>query len=89
MFDIKDFYPSIKEYLLWQAIRFSKRQISITNKLTKKSFLYYNNKPWVKNGERNFDVTLSAYIGAEVSHLISIFMLSPLSKHIKESYWPA
>ena len=34
MFDIKDFYPSIKEKLLWEAIRFAKRYISITSKDT-------------------------------------------------------
>ena len=47
MFDIKDFYPSIKEKLLWEAIRFAKLYISITNKdieaifHAKKSLLYY------------------------------------------------
>ena len=51
MFDIKDFYPSIKEKLLWEAIRFAKRHISVTNKDIKaifharKSLLYYNNEP--------------------------------------------
>ena len=64
MFDIRDFYPSIKEKLLWKAIMFGKRYISITNKdieaifYARKSFLYYNNEPWVKKKERNFDVTI-------------------------------
>ena len=31
MFDIKDFYPSIKEKLLWEVIRFAKLCISLTN----------------------------------------------------------
>ena len=50
MFDIKDFYPSIKEKLLWEAIRFAKLYISITNKdieaifHASKSLLYYNDK---------------------------------------------
>ena len=57
MFDIKDFYPSIKEKLLWEAIRFAKLYISITNKdieaifHARKSLLYYNDEPWLKNGE--------------------------------------
>ena len=46
MFDIKDLYLSIKEKLLWEAIRFAKRYIFITNKdievifHVKKSLLY-------------------------------------------------
>ena len=31
MFDIKDFYPSIKEKLLWEVVRFAKLCISLTN----------------------------------------------------------
>ena len=46
MFDIKDFYPSIKEKLSWETISFAKRHISITNKdneatsHTRQSLLY-------------------------------------------------
>ena len=92
MFDIKDFYPSIKEKLLWEAIRFAKLYISITNKdietifHDRKSLLYYNKEPWVKKGERNFDVSMGAYDGAEVCELIGIFMLSLLSKHINKNH---
>ena len=32
MFDIKKFYPSLKEKLLWEATRLAKRHISITTK---------------------------------------------------------
>ena len=66
MFDIKDFYPSIKEKLLWEAIRFAKLYISITNKdieaifHAKKSLLYYSDKPWVKKEATNFDVSMGA-----------------------------
>ena len=92
MFDIKDFYPSIKEKLLWEAIRFAKLYISITNKdieaifHARKSLLYYNDEPWVKKGESNFDVSMGAYDGAEVCELIGIFMLSLLSKHINKNH---
>ena len=92
MFDIKDFYPSIKEKLLWEAIRFAKLYISITNKdietifHDRKSLLYYNKEPWVKKGERNFDVSMGAYDGAEVCELIGIFMLSLLSKDINKNH---
>ena len=84
MFHIKDFYPSIKEKLLWEAIRCARRYISIFNKdieaifHVRKSLLYYNDDPWVKKGESNFDVTMGAYDGVEVCELIDIFMLSLL-----------
>ena len=92
MFDIKDFYALIKEKLLWEAIRFDKLYISITNKdieiifYARKSLLYYNDEPWVKKGESNFDVSMDAYDGAEVCELIGIFMLSLLSKHINKNH---
>ena len=92
MFDIKDFYPSIKEKLLREAIRFAKLYISITKKdieaifHERTSLLYYNDEPWVKKGESNFDVSMDAYDGAEVCELIGIFMLSLLSKHINKNH---
>ena len=93
MFDIKDFYPSVKEKLLWQAMAFSARQISVTNKDTEaifnawKSLLYYNNEPWVEKAKINFDVTMSAYDVAEICELNgSLYFVSlsilPSSKNI-------
>ena len=81
MFDIKDFYPSTKEKLLRETIKFAKRYIPITSKgidaifHARKSLLYYNNEPWVNKGESNFDVTMGAYSGEEICELIGIFML--------------
>ena len=81
MFDIKNFYPSIKEKLLWEPINFAKRYNSIASKdidtifHVRKTLLYYNSEPWVKKGESNFDVTIGVYNGAEVCELIGIFML--------------
>ena len=86
MFDIKDFYSSVKKKLLREAIRFAKLYISIKNIKTiihaRKSLLYYKDEPWVKKGERNFDVSM----GAKVWELIGIFMLSILSKHINKNH---
>ena len=71
MFNVNYFYPS-KKRLLWEAIRFAKRYISIINKDIKAIFtarkfvLYYNDELWVKKGETNFDVTMGTYDGAEV-----------------------
>ena len=92
MFDINDFYPSIKDKLLWEAIRFAKRYISISRKdieaifHAKKSFLYHNGEPWVKKRESNFDNTMGAYDRAEVCELIGIFMLSLISKHTNKNH---
>ena len=54
--------------------------------LSLKSLLYYNNEPWIKKGESNFDVTIDAYHDAEVCGLIGIFMLLLLSKHINKNH---
>ena len=65
---------------------------SISNKgieaifYARKSLLYYNDEPWVKKGESNFDVSMGAYDGTEVCELIGIFMLSLLSKHINKNH---
>ena len=50
-FDIKDFYPSIKETLLNEAIQFAKEHVPITRKdvevifHARKSVLYNNGEP--------------------------------------------
>ena len=92
IFDIKDFYPSIKEKLLWEAMRFAKRYTSISSKDTdaifhaRKFLLYFNDEPCVKKRESNFDASIGAYDGAEVCELIGIFMLSLPSKPISKNH---
>ena len=72
MFDIKNFYPSIKEALLIKTIEFAEKRVNRTNedivikKHTRKYLLYNNNGPWMKKDSRLFDVTMDAYDGAEV-----------------------
>ena len=91
MFGINDFYPSVKERLLWETIRFAKSYIFIFSKdieiifHARKSFLYYNEELWVKKGDSNIDVTMGAYNGAEVCELIGVLMLLLLSKHINKN----
>ena len=41
---------------------------------------------WVKKGESNFNVTMSAYNGAEVCELVSIFVMSPFGKNINKNH---
>ena len=82
MFDIKDFYPSIKEDLLIEALEFAKQHVTIKSKdretifHARKSVLYNEGEPWIKKQSNNFDVTMGWYDGAEVCELIGIFMLS-------------
>ena len=82
MFDIKDFYPSIKEGLLIEALKFAKQHVTIKSKdrekicHARKFLLYKEGEPWIKKRSNNFDVTMISYDGAEVCELIGIFMLS-------------
>ena len=85
VFDIKDFYPSIKETLLIKAINFAEKLVHITNedkviiKHARKSLLYNNSEPWMKKDSGLFDVTMGAYDGAEVCELVGTFLLYKLS----------
>ena len=85
-FDIKDFYPSIKETLLNEAIQFAKEHVPITRKdvevifHARKSVLYNNGEPWVKKEGGSFDVTMGAYDGVEVCELIGILMVHLIGK---------
>ena len=82
MFNIKDFYPSIKEDLLINALEFAKQHVTIKSKdretifHARKSLLYNKGEPWTKKQSNNFDVAMGSYDGAEVCELIGIFMLS-------------
>ena len=52
----------------------------------RKFLLYYNDEPWVKKGESNFDFTIGAYDWVEICESVGIFMLSLLSKHINKNH---
>ena len=87
VFDIQEFYPSITEDLLKQAILFAQNSVSIPPKSidviyhSRKSLLYHNDDPWVKKDTSvEFDVTMGSYDGAEVCEIIGLFMLDMLSK---------
>ena len=82
MFDIKDFYTSIKEGLLTEALEFAKQHVTIKSKdretifHARKPLLYKEGELWFKKQSNNFDVTMGSYDGAEVCELIGIFILS-------------
>ena len=91
MFDIKDFYPSIKEKLLNEALAFADKYVEIPNEdkviinHARKSLLFNNGDTWMKKDSGLFDVTMGAWDGAEVCELSGTFLLHLLSqKYNKE-----
>ena len=65
--NIEEFYPSIKEETLQNAIEFAKKQVEINNEdigiimHSRKSLSYDDNIPWIKkNGTGSFDVTMES-----------------------------
>ena len=88
-FDIKEFYPSITEEILEEAISFAKSLMDIddhkirTIKHCRKSLLFHNNVAWKKKTTTScFDVTMGSYDGAEVCELVGMFILSNLGNII-------
>ena len=85
VFDIENFYPSISEKLLGDALRFAKEHVKIkkadmdTILHARKSLLYKQGEPWMKKDSGIFDVTMGAYDGAEVCELVGIYLLSILA----------
>ena len=86
VFDIKDFYPSIKETLLIKAVNFAEKLVNKTNedkviiKHARKSLLYDNTEPWMKKDSGLFDVTMGTYDGTEeCERMLGTFLLYKLS----------
>ena len=87
--DIKDFYPTITETILDNAISFAKELTHVSDekiriiKHCRKSLLYNNETPWVKkNTPGNFDVTMGSYDGAEVCELVGVYILCLLVNRV-------
>ena len=92
MFDVKDFYPSINEKLLINAIKFAERSLTLDQKdkeiifHSRKSLLFIKSDSWVKKGDKLFDVTMGAYDSAEIWELVGCFILSSIpAKYKKEN----
>ena len=69
-FDIINFYPSISENLLDQALSWASDLATITKdevliiKHARKSLLFNDEKPWIKkDNDSLFDVTMGRYVG--------------------------
>ena len=84
-FDIVDFYPSISEKLLTDAIEYAKKFVKIDKKIIetimhcRKSLLFCEREAWSKKSYDRFDVTMGSYDGAEVCELVGLYLLHHLS----------
>ena len=80
-----EFYPNISEDLLKKALDYAKQHVHITKEeikiilQTKKGLLFTDGKPWIKKGNKVFDVTMGSWDGAEVSDLVGLYLLSQLT----------
>ena len=85
-FDICEFYPSISQKLLKNALNFAALHSDISEDDKKlffhcrKSYLFSKDKIWVKRGNPNFDVTMGSYDGAEICDIVGLYLLSQLQK---------
>ena len=85
-FDICNFYPSITESLLDNAIPFAKQHTDVTDneiniiKHACKSILFDQSTEWVKKNMANelFDVTIGSFDGAEICELVRLYLLHKL-----------
>ena len=79
-FDINDFYNSISEGLLSEALVWAISKTSISKQeeeiilKTKKSFLFYDRTAYKKKGG-TFNVAMGSYDGAETCELVGLFLL--------------
>ena len=86
VFDIKDFYPSIKESLVMEAMDFAAQYVNIPNedvetvRYARKSLLFNEEHTWIKRDGGLFDVTMGAFDGAEICELVGTYLLSLLSE---------
>ena len=91
VFDIEQFYPSIKESVLLKALEFAKTHTKVLEKdinvirHSRRSLLFNQGETWVKKEEENFDVTMGAYDGAEVCELVGIYLQSLLAERYNKN----
>ena len=84
--DIEEFYPSISENLLKKAIDYARSFVNISSEEEetimhcRKSLLFNNSDIWIKkDGNKDFDVTMGSFDGAEICELVGLYILYILS----------
>ena len=90
--DIKEFYHSITEKSLNNAITFAENYILISKediriiKHCRKSLLFYGNETWKKkDADATFDVTMGSYDEVELCELIGINIQSLLTNILSKN----
>ena len=91
-FEIDNFYSSISEKRLLDAINYAKSSANITEQdlsiimQSRKTLIFENSEPWTKILENeNFDVPMGCYDGAEVCEVVGSFILNKLTSIINKS----
>ena len=83
------FSPSISKELLIETISWAKQYHKFTKEVilnARKTFLFHNNTPWVKKGNKDFDVTMGAFDGAEICELVGLYILHRLENFIDREH---
>ena len=81
-----DFYPSISEKLLNEALAWASDLATITEndisiiKHARKSLLFSNGKLWTKKDGSNSFFTMGSFDGAEICELVGLFILNNLGR---------
>ena len=84
-FNIIDFYSSITEKLLKNAISFAQKFTAVSDNAKKiilnarKSLLFNSNNPWIKKTGENFDVAMGLFNGVKICELVGLFLLDRLA----------
>ena len=80
-YDIEEFYRSISENLLKKAIDYARSFVSISSKEEetimhcRKSLIFNNSDIWIKkDGNKEFDVTMGSFDGAEICELLGLYI---------------
>ena len=83
-FDVIDFYPSISEELLTDAIDFARKFVRINDDKVniilhcRKSILFGSDGAWIKKNGSLFDIVMGSFDGAEICELDNLFLLNNL-----------
>ena len=86
-FDIQTYYPKITKKLVTKAIQYARQFTEISNQQKKiiiqssRDILISEGKVWVKKGvDDKFSVTMGSYLGAELSELCGLYLLSLITQ---------
>ena len=81
IFDIVDYYPTITENVLKEALEWASTIVNISEQekeiimKAKKSQLYNRGQAFVKRSNKKFHVTQGSFDGAETCDLVGLFLL--------------